>query len=60
MTEGAQVDIGAHANQLSYATTEVIDFDEVVGRALKFADQNGWKVKITDLGIRALFNKKGP
>ncbi|MBV4355696.1 alkaline phosphatase [Pinibacter aurantiacus] len=41
MTEGAQIDHGGHANNLPYVATEVIDFDEVVGRALQFADSNG-------------------
>lgn len=41
MTEGAQIDYGGHANNLPYVATEVIDFDEVVGKALQFADANG-------------------
>ena len=41
MTEGAQIDHGGHANNLPYVATEVIDFDEVVGRAMQFADSNG-------------------
>ncbi|GAO44049.1 alkaline phosphatase [Flavihumibacter petaseus] len=41
MTEGAQIDYGGHGNNLPYVATEVIDFDEVVGRALQFADANG-------------------
>ena len=41
MTEGAQVDYGGHANSIPYVATEVMDFDQVVGKALQFADQNG-------------------
>ena len=41
MVEGAQVDYGGHANSLPYIATEVMDFDRVVGEALKFADKNG-------------------
>lgn len=41
MTEGAQVDYGGHANNLPYVATEVMDFDQVVGKALEFADKNG-------------------
>jgi alkaline phosphatase len=41
MTEGAQVDYGGHANNLPYVVTEVMDFDQVVGKALAFADQDG-------------------
>ncbi|MES1249974.1 MAG: alkaline phosphatase, partial [Chitinophaga rupis] len=41
MTEGAQVDYGAHAGSLPYVTMEVMDFDQVVGKALEFADKNG-------------------
>jgi hypothetical protein len=26
----------------------------------RFADENGWKVKITDSGIRAIFRKNEP
>ena len=41
MTEGAQVDYGGHANSIGYVATEVMDFDKVVGEALKFADADG-------------------
>lgn len=41
MAEGAQVDHGAHDNNLPWLATEVMDFDQVVGRALQFADTNG-------------------
>jgi alkaline phosphatase len=41
MTEGAQVDYGGHANDMSYVATEVMDFDQVIGKALQFADADG-------------------
>jgi alkaline phosphatase len=41
MFEGAQVDWGGHSNDLPYLTTELLDFDAMVGEALKFADGNG-------------------
>jgi alkaline phosphatase len=41
MAEGAQIDYGAHANDLPYVVTEQHDFDRLVGEALKFADQDG-------------------
>lgn len=39
--EGAQIDHGGHANKLAYAVTELLDFDRVIGEAMKFADGNG-------------------
>ncbi|GAA4332219.1 hypothetical protein GCM10023149_38370 [Mucilaginibacter gynuensis] len=41
MAEGAQIDYGGHANDLPYVITELHDFDQTVGEALKFADENG-------------------
>jgi alkaline phosphatase len=41
MAEGAQIDYGGHANVLPYVVTEVADFDQVVAKAMAFADQNG-------------------
>ncbi|MDX2281150.1 MAG: alkaline phosphatase [Saprospiraceae bacterium] len=41
MAEGAQIDYGGHANILPYVVTEVADFDQVVAKAMAFADQNG-------------------
>lgn len=41
MAEAAQIDYGGHANVLPYVINEVADFDQVVARALAFADQNG-------------------
>ena len=41
MAEGAQIDHGGHQNNLPFAVQEMIDFDQLVGEALKFADENG-------------------
>jgi alkaline phosphatase len=41
MFEGAQVDWGGHSNDLPYLATELLDFDTMVGDAIKFADDNG-------------------
>jgi len=39
--EGAQIDHGGHENNLPYIATEVMDFDQTVGKAMAFADSNG-------------------
>lgn len=41
MIEGSQIDWGGHANDEMYLKTEMIDFNEVVGRVLDFAEQDG-------------------
>ncbi|WP_207632789.1 alkaline phosphatase [Foetidibacter luteolus] len=41
MAEGAQIDYGGHDNNLPYVVTEVMDFDQAVGKALEFADKDG-------------------
>lgn len=41
MAEGAQIDYGGHANQMGYVVQEMLDFDQLVGEAMKFADANG-------------------
>ncbi|MET0466742.1 MAG: alkaline phosphatase [Chitinophagaceae bacterium] len=41
MLEGAKVDHGGHANKLPFVVTELMDFDQVVGKAMEFADANG-------------------
>jgi len=40
MMEGAQIDSGGHDNDLEYVISEVLDFDQVVGAAMKFVDEN--------------------
>jgi len=40
MAEGAQIDHGGHNNDLAYVIRETLDFDQAVGEALKFVDQN--------------------
>jgi alkaline phosphatase len=41
MAEGAQIDYGGHANNLPYVVTEMMDFDEAIGAAMQFADEDG-------------------
>ena len=41
MAEGAQIDYAGHANNVSYVMNEVLDFDQAVAEALRFADQDG-------------------
>lgn len=41
MAEGAQIDYGGHANKIPYVVTEMLDFDQLIGEALRFADSNG-------------------
>lgn len=40
MIEGSQIDWGGHANDKDYVTSEMIDFDKVIGWAFKYADNN--------------------
>ena len=41
MQEGSQIDDGGHGNKLPIVATEVMDLDQVVGKAMEFADSNG-------------------
>lgn len=41
MIEGSQIDWGGHANDAAYVVDETVDFDNAVGKALKFAEKNG-------------------
>lgn len=41
MVEASRTDINAHAKDFPKMVQELLDFDEVVGKALKFADDNG-------------------
>jgi alkaline phosphatase len=41
MIEGSQIDWGGHDNNIQYVVTELLDFDEVVGAALDFAESDG-------------------
>ncbi|SEW41142.1 alkaline phosphatase [Chitinophaga arvensicola] len=40
MVEGSRIDHGGHMNDLDYLVREMLDFDEAVGEALRFADQD--------------------
>lgn len=41
MVEGSQIDWGGHSNEAEYLVTELIDFDNAVGKALDFAEKDG-------------------
>ena len=41
MVESSQIDWGGHANDAQYIITEMIDFDNVIGQVLDFAEQDG-------------------
>lgn len=41
LVEGAQIDNGGHANDITTIVTEMLDFDQAVGEALRFTDANG-------------------
>lgn len=41
MAEGSQVDWGGHANDGDYLVSELIDFDDTIGKALDFAEKDG-------------------
>ena len=41
MIEGSQVDWGGHANDEDYLVSELIDFDNAIGKALDFAEKDG-------------------
>lgn len=40
MVEGSQIDWGGHENNYDYLATELLDFDETIGKALDFADKD--------------------
>jgi len=40
MIEGSQIDWGGHNNDIDYVVSEMIDFDEAIGEAFRFADEN--------------------
>ena len=40
MAEGAQIDYGGHSNNVEYVVREMLDFDQLVGQAMEFVDQN--------------------
>lgn len=41
MIEGSQIDWGGHDNNTEYVVSEMVDFDNAVGKALEFAAKNG-------------------
>lgn len=41
MSEGSQIDWGGHQNDAPYLISELLDFDDTVGKALDFAEKDG-------------------
>jgi len=41
MIEGSQIDWGGHDNDAAYVISEMIEFDKVIGAAIKFAKEDG-------------------
>jgi len=41
MSEGSQIDWGGHSNDTPYLISELIDFDNVIGKVLEFAEKDG-------------------
>ena len=41
MIEGSQIDWGGHGNDAAYLISELIDFDDAIGKALDFAEKDG-------------------
>jgi len=41
MIEGSQIDWGGHANNADYVISELLEFDNAVGAALRFAQEDG-------------------
>ncbi|MCB0456699.1 MAG: alkaline phosphatase [Flavobacteriaceae bacterium] len=41
MVEGSQIDWGGHDNDAAYLISELIDFDNTLGTAIDFAEENG-------------------
>jgi len=41
MVEGSQVDWGGHGNDADYLISELLDFDDAIGKALDFAKRDG-------------------
>jgi alkaline phosphatase len=41
MIEGSQIDWGGHSNNAEYLISELIDFDDAIGKSLDFAEKDG-------------------
>lgn len=41
MIEGSQIDWGGHSNNADFLISELIDFDDAIGKALDFAEKHG-------------------
>ena len=40
MIEGSQIDWGGHANETEYIATEMVDFDNMIGKMIDFANKD--------------------
>ena len=52
MIEGSQIDWGGHANKTSYMVTELLDFDQVIGEVLDYAEADGNTLVIVTATMR--------
>ncbi len=66
MVEASQIDWGNHQNNIAYQTLEVVDFDDVIGEVLEYAQEDGETLVIVTadhetggLGINGGNLKKG-
>ena len=41
MTEGSQIDWGGHSNDAPYLIAELLDFDNLIGKVLDYAEKDG-------------------
>ncbi len=41
MIEGSQIDWGGHRNDIEYVVSELLDFDNTIGKVLDFAEKDG-------------------
>ncbi len=41
MVEGSMIDWGGHANDIKYISEEMVDFDNAIGEAIRFAESDG-------------------
>jgi len=41
MVEGSQIDWGGHDNDTDYVVSEMINFDEAIGKVMEFAEKDG-------------------
>ncbi len=63
LVEGSQIDWGGHANESDYIKTEMVDFDQAIGKAIEFAKKDGHTLVVItadhETGGYALGSKDG-